>query len=82
MSNWQPIATAPKGIVQRCNNSECGAKILAWPIYGSVSVVYWWQWRKNSGEINGSNFLDEGGNAVYPSHWMPLPEPPSEDKTK
>ena len=31
----------------------------------------WW-----SHSDGTSNFLDDGGRACYPSHWMPLPPPP------
>ena len=64
---WHPIETAPKD----------GTKILAYPVldYGELETIgtVWF----------GEKFVDEVWiNAIdccteYPTHWMPLPEPPN-----
>ena len=77
---WQPIETAPKGIVAResygsqGNCHELGPYILAFPVFGGVARVRWWQ---VSDDHTYCNFLEDGGNAVRPTHWMPLPKPPT-----
>lgn len=78
MNKWQPIETAPKEITAHFENHEYGAYIMAWPVGGGVGRARWWQWRNGDGRIDGSNFIADGGNACYPTHWMPLPEPPPE----
>jgi hypothetical protein len=73
MTGWQPIETAPKD----------GTHILAyWPeIYWAKNVAQCETWF-------GPRFLGpdccwqsasayEYGDAVKPTHWMPLPEPPA-----
>lgn len=84
MSEWQPIATAPKSIARREAYvsgeafHEFGPYILAYPVFGEVARVRWWQSSKygTPGHERSCNFLEDGGNAVRPTHWMPLPEPP------
>lgn len=82
MSEWQPIETAPKDIVGRQRMisggayHEYGPYILAHPVFGQVARVRWWQ--TSDGDPRARNFLEDGGNAVRPTHWMPLPEPPRE----
>ena len=83
MNNWQPIETAPKATTWTDGHHEHAESIIAYlPRADVVTVVHWWQYRNKDGMIDGSNFLTEGGSACWPSHWIPLPEPPSEDKTK
>ena len=61
---WQPIETAPKD----------GACILV-AEYGDVKVAEWFRtlscWL---GPYDGNGDPE----VMYPTHWMPLPEPPSE----
>ena len=59
---WQRIDTAPKD----------GTVILAYcPDDGIVTVQYFTV-NKQWGQISDSDRL----TAFYPTHWMPLPEPP------
>ena len=74
---WQPIETAPKQIVSRRSliadsdkQHEFGPHVLLWPVYGEVARGRWWQ------AEHYSNWLCDGGTAVQPTHWKPLPEPP------
>jgi hypothetical protein len=69
MSQWQPIETAPKD----------GTRILAYcpnhPDVGSITRVTWWRQAKD-----GHGFIGWGEfNEQYwpPTHWMPLPAPPT-----
>lgn len=78
--NWQPIETAPKD----------GTKILVYEpaseyTEGGVSLVSWDSWRISYPGcrtqwdwcLPGSHQDEQGGcETVYPTHWMPLPEPP------
>lgn len=73
---WQPIKTAPKKIVDRDGPHEFGPYILAYPVFGEVARVRWWQ--SADGEERYRNWLEDGGNAVHPTHWQPLPRPPRE----
>ncbi len=70
MSGWQPIETAPRD----------GTEILiATGSYrGGVVVVSWY------GTAHGQDvhncFADwDGDSYLDATHWMPLPDPPSED---
>src|SRR4051794_38002108 len=77
---WQPIETAPKEICSRDVTPfgpkddplihEYGPYILAYPVFGRVAIVRWWQSNKDP---RSCNFLEDGGNAARPSHWMPVP---------
>lgn len=71
MSTWQPIATAPKD----------GTGILAferfpetsnWPVVYQIWVSHWWK----GDALNSPRW--GGGCYDGPSHWMPLPDPPTE----
>ena len=85
MNDWRDISTAPKNIVSRKKSlfgntyAEHGPYILGYPVLGGgVARVRWWQssdWQKPGNE-RFRNFLEDGGNAAHPTHWMPLPEPP------
>jgi hypothetical protein len=70
---WQPIETAPKQIVVEYSDiRRYGAHILLWT-GGEVVLGRWWQ------ALNGScNFIADGGRAVRPTLWQPLPAPPKE----
>lgn len=77
VSEWQPIETAPKSIVSDMGGSEYGEYFLAYPINGRVARVRWWQSKDEADRKLGyQNFLADGGMAVHPMHWMPLPDPP------
>jgi hypothetical protein len=66
---WQPIESAPKQL--RYARSD-GDRILAYvPRLGLIATCYWYQPKGSEG-----NFIEDGGNPVFPSHWMPLPERP------
>lgn len=75
MSEWQPIETAPTD----------GTKILLYRIHTNIEVgeFYWFErevfdptsdglYRKRI-QIYGQNWNATG----RPTHWMPLPSPPS-----
>ncbi len=67
MSEWQPIATAPK------EPDENGYRpwILIWdPAFERPHVAYWF----NPGWYDGNYILEE----EHVTHWMPLPEAPKE----
>ncbi len=75
MSEWQPIETAPKQIVRSFSGSEYGEHILLY--VGEVVRGRWWQSSRADWRAEGyQNFLADGGNAVHPTHWQPLPTPP------
>ena len=65
-STWKPIETAPKD----------GTAILTWK-HG---------WREvekcicRDGKFHVVNVFDEKLGEVYPTHWMPLPEHPEDEK--
>lgn len=64
---WQPIETAPKAPV---DSPECWL-ILGWWPSGVVETVYW-----GSGGWWPANF-DSDVPWSEPTHWQPLPAPPS-----
>jgi len=76
---WQPIDTAPKD----------GSTILAVMIYreggqyGGIHTIRWFEgwngWVCSSVMIAFDSKADPS-DAAYPSHWMPLPEPPADIK--
>jgi hypothetical protein len=73
---WQPIETAPKDIVWSDGRHRHGKRIVAYDsTSGRIITCHWWETDIGGG---GSNFLDDGGNAVFPSRWIDL-EPPEED---
>jgi len=70
MSEWQPIETAPKST----------HAILVWcPERMNTYVVSWWQSdRFQKTEHCWCHFGGLSGELCeVPSHWMPLPAPPS-----
>ena len=73
-TEWQPIESAPKEIVVSYGKHDYGPYILVYPVFGEPARARWWQTSIGGG---GSNFLLDGGNAVQPTHWMPLPAPPN-----
>lgn len=63
-TGWQPIATAPKD----------GTRLLLWD--GILQFTGWCAEHIGSGE----RFWTDGHlGRAYPTHWMPLPDPPSAD---
>lgn len=71
MSEWQPIETAPKD----------GTQVLITDGTGLCAVA---SWEDYAAELyDGVGWRDAGdmgwGGTVYhaPTHWMPLPSPPS-----
>lgn len=74
--DWMPIETAPKD----------GSAVLLWDGYESI-IGFWWRGRQflnspmsefwSDGPVP-CNGYDAGMNQLRePSHWMPLPAPPS-----
>ncbi len=63
MSEWQPIETAPR---------EYGRYVLACRVGGPIGVLGW-------DEDDGCHFWLNGmlPGRVKPTHWLPLPEPPT-----
>jgi hypothetical protein len=74
MSAWQPIESAPKHIVYTDGRHRHGPYILVWS-GGEVKRARWWD-ANNEGETKYCNWIADGGHAVHPTHWQPLPDPP------
>jgi hypothetical protein len=64
MKKWQPIETAPKD----------GTEILIRGHRGAVFIAKW-----HTDRFGASAFCEHMNDApvVSPTHWMPLPDPPS-----
>jgi len=69
-NGWLDIASAPKDSFIFDGLHHYGAKIIVFD--GSINTARWWRTEGGS----ASNFIDEGGRAIYPTHWMPLPAAP------
>lgn len=71
---WQPISTAPKS-----PDFENEIRILLWgPTFHDVTVIGWWRGTASDGFWFTAE--DEGGigwGECKPTHWMPLPAPPT-----
>ena len=70
---WQPIETAPKD-----------RPILLFCRYEPVGIGIWWcntwhWWADGAALEYMSDFGSEYKQFGPPSHWMPLPEPPTQD---
>lgn len=75
--DWQPIETAPRD----------GTGILVWTERGCFSVE--WngpslpRFEQNESAYSDGWYVDNGSRDLYdlrgpsPTHWMPLPEPPT-----
>lgn len=81
---WRPIETAPKSQSRDVPGGKLvtGVYILGFcPEEGvrpeSCISVIWWE-----PNIDGGVWYGEASHAVNPTHWRPLPEPPSDDKEK
>lgn len=61
---WSPMDTAPKD----------GTEVIVYDA-GAVFVAHW----RDSDEWNVDGWYDHGGCFLSPSptHWMPLPDPPT-----
>jgi hypothetical protein len=65
-AGWQPIETAPKD----------GTDMLVYQ-NGCFDVAsVWWI------DDNGDAVWFNGDVVVYPTHWMPLPDPPDDGEEK
>ena len=63
---WQPIETAPKN----------GDMFIAYQ-NGSVYECRWVEYPPDLDHRGSAGFLDMTNDGIeYPTHWMPLPEPP------
>ena len=71
MSDWKPIGSAPKG-------KPYGPYILAYPVSGGVARVRWWDGNQGT-ETRWTNFIGDCGNAYFPTFWMPIPDPPTNE---
>ena len=81
---WQPIETVPESI------KDVGAPILVWKpderrVGEYMLAAYWgewpdmgWGWVACSGTRLGYFSKWENAPQGYPTHWMPLPDPPIE----
>lgn len=72
MSDWQPIETAPKDgrhVLLAVTNDPPNFP-------GYVSEGYYEEDRDCWYQAN-THWTDQFDGALYPSHWMPLPEPPA-----
>ena len=69
----QPIATARKDNLWSDGQHRHGKRIVAYEQRSRhIVTCHWWETDIGRG---GSNFLDDGDNAVFPSKWIDL-EPP------
>jgi len=73
---WQPISTAPKS-----PDFYNQVRILLWgPKFESSIVIGCWRPTSEDGGGIWFNSEDEGPlswGSCEPTHWMPLPEPPT-----
>lgn len=63
MSEWRPIETAPKD----------GTTIL---VAGQGSTAWMAKWRPMKRVPDRWESIGLGALPFYPTHWMPLPDPP------
>lgn len=72
MAGWRDIATAPKDEMYRDGSNAYAEYILAW-YPGAIAPIRarWWQ-----SDSDKCNFLADGGYAVFPTVWQPMPAPP------
>jgi hypothetical protein len=67
MTEWQPIETAPKD----------GTEVLLF--YETDMAVGLFHFRRKLWVL-GYPIEIEDGDIIFPTHWMPLPEPPAQEK--
>ena len=73
---WQPIETAPKkGLVRQVKCGKSGLKEVSDPVVilastsdGKITFTYW---------VEKQERWNMFSKNTPPTHWMPLPEPPS-----
>lgn len=71
---WAPIESAPKDGVYQDGHNHYSEHILAWwP--GALAVARVRYWCRDDSEA--CNFLADGGYAVFPTHYIPMPPPPT-----
>lgn len=70
---WRPIESAPRDVVHEFGQHRYGRRILVWDGCGEPIRARWWFC-----DGGAQNFIADGGLAVFPTHWMPLPAPPIE----
>jgi hypothetical protein len=63
MSTWQPIETAPKDMTRVLGYVEESVVVMWWFTYSSHDYGCW--------------ETVDGESEVDPTHWMPLPNPPT-----
>jgi hypothetical protein len=68
---WQPIETAP-------DRTPFHA-LVACPLDGGGHFVEeaWWDYTRREWWPANTDYTDSHGSPLHPSHWMPLPAPPS-----
>jgi hypothetical protein len=80
MTDWMPIETAPRDatviLLHRSKTDLCGYASSVRP-KKAIAIGYYLKWWWVSGSPGGHR---EGGGDDQFTHWMPLPEPPREDK--
>ena len=77
---WKTIDDAPKNIVHEAGDDKYGPFILAWPMHCGVARAQWWEGPKlEPYREETSGFLNDDGFLEHPTHWMPLPLPPSDE---
>jgi hypothetical protein len=75
---WQPIATVSKDDLWESDGHRHGKRIVAYdPHSGRILTCHWWE--SDKGGRHASNFLDDGGNAVFPSKWINIGLPEESD---
>lgn len=68
MSEWQSIETAPK------NRTEVLASVPNWPFLGAKNI------RNELLTFREGAWRDRMSHKYYPTHWMPLPPPPTAEQ--
>lgn len=70
--NWQPIETAPRDRSQMLGyNAMLRVPVMVFWYDLSIKDSQWYPCIFGVGELFGDYF-----KAAWPTHWMPLPEPP------
>lgn len=67
MSEWQPIETAPKDAEVLIAEIVRGFYVVGEARYHHDAECWLWA---------GTDPSDHWAEPLYPTHWMPLPEPP------
>lgn len=90
--NWQPIETAPKDgthILAYGNGTDSITREVGKPMLPMFAVVYWWEHKHEDFEDAGNGLFRKvhktslgnwRGNSFSwfnPTHWMPMPSPPT-----